>query len=226
MKKHILFLDDDVSLRDSISSYLRSEGFSVETVSTVKMALQTININKPDIIIADIMMPELNGYDLIQILRMNDIFASIPLIFLTAKGMTSDRIKGYKLGCNAYLIKPFNPDELIAIINSLLCNIKLLRNDYISYNNNINPSSIDISSDNFNSQDKFTLKEMEVLSLLSLGLMNKEIAGKLNFSLRNVEKYVSRLLKKTKTRNRTELAQFAWKYKDILRANDGNRTRE
>ena len=221
MKKRILFLDDDMSLRDSISSYLRSEGFVVESVDSVKRALMSINISRPNIIIADIMMPDLNGYDLIQILRMNHLFSDIPLIFLTAKGMTSDRIKGYKLGCNAYLVKPFSPDELIAIINSLLNNIDLLTNGFVLYDNKKKA----IQSNN---KDELTIKEMTVLNLVSLGLMNKEIAVQLNFSLRNVERYITCLLKKTGSRNRTELAKFAWddSLKRCKRANDGNRTRE
>lgn len=206
MKKRILFLDDDISLRDSISSYLRSEGFIVESVDTVKAALGSINVSKPDLIIADIMMPYLNGYDFIKILRTNDTFLYIPLIFLTAKGMTSDRIKGYKLGCNAYLIKPFNPDELVAIIYNLFKNIEIWTDESIKYKYSKNNFHINTL---INSK-KLTSREITILKLVSRGLMNKEIATILNFSIRNVEKYVSRLLTKTKTRNRTELAQFAW----------------
>lgn len=206
MKKRILFLDDDIFLRDSISSYLRSQSFIVDSIDTVQSALASINIEKPDLIIADIMMPYLDGYDFIRILHMNDMFLSIPFIFLTAKGMTSDRIKGYELGCSAYLTKPFNPDELVAIIHNLLKNIEIWKNQFPHDINKQSNSSVD----NFINIQNFTSGEVIILKLVSQGLMNKEIAAKLNFSIRNVEKYVSRLLIKTNTRNRTELAQFFW----------------
>jgi len=206
MKKQILFLDDDIHLRESISCYLRSEGFIIEAVGTVQLAISSINVNKPDLIIADIMMPHLDGYDFIKILRIHDSLSYIPIIFLTAKGMTSDRIKGYELGCNAYLTKPFNPHELVAIINNVLKGIEIWTVANVIKNEQISRSTKEYLLGN----KKLTPREVTIFNLVSQGLMNKEIAIKLHLSIRNVEKYVSRLLKKTNTRNRTELAQLAW----------------
>nr|YP_010986302.1 transcriptional regulatory protein TctD [Pachymeniopsis lanceolata]WOL37220.1 transcriptional regulatory protein TctD [Pachymeniopsis lanceolata] len=202
MKKQLLIVDDDLYLRNSISSYLVSAGFLVDTTNSVESALQVIRLHKPDLIIADIMMPYLDGYDLLAILRSDQLLSNIPIIFLTAKGMTHDRIMGYDLGCNAYLTKPFNPKELLAIINNLFINIDLLLSRRRSQS-----SSFVIKSKSAN-MSSLTHKEEEVLFLLVRGLMNKEIALRLSMSQRNVEKYVTRLLKKTNTRNRTELAQF------------------
>nr|YP_010985901.1 transcriptional regulatory protein TctD [Grateloupia asiatica]WOL36819.1 transcriptional regulatory protein TctD [Grateloupia asiatica] len=203
MKKQLLIVDDDSYLRNSISSYLVSAGFLVDTANCVKSALQVIRSHKPDLIIADIMMPYLDGYDLLAILRADQILSNIPIIFLTAKGMTHDRIIGYDLGCNAYLTKPFNPQELLAIINNIFVNIDLLLSGH-----RLQSSSL-VRESQLATLLSFTHKEAKVLFLLIQGLMNKEIALRLNMSQRNVEKYVSRLLKKTNTRNRTELAQFA-----------------
>nr|YP_010502384.1 putative transcriptional regulator Ycf29 [Grateloupia turuturu]QHD45253.1 putative transcriptional regulator Ycf29 [Grateloupia turuturu]UXC96797.1 putative transcriptional regulator Ycf29 [Grateloupia turuturu] len=203
MKKQLLIVDDDLYLRNSISSYLVSAGFLVDTVSNVEAALRVIRLHKPDLIIADIMMPCLDGYDLLAILRADQLLSNIPIIFLTAKGMTHDRIVGYDLGCNAYLTKPFNPQELLAIINNIFVNIDLLLSK-----RSLKPS-LPITESQSTALLNFTPKESEVLFLVAQGLMNKEIALRLNLSQRNIEKYVSRLLKKTNTRNRTELAQFA-----------------
>nr|YP_009488665.1 putative transcriptional regulator Ycf29 [Grateloupia filicina]AWD77335.1 putative transcriptional regulator Ycf29 [Grateloupia filicina]BCB14989.1 putative transcriptional regulator Ycf29 [Grateloupia asiatica] len=203
MKKQLLIVDDDLYLRNSISSYLVSVGFLVYTASNVEAALRVIRLHKPDLIIADIMMPYLDGYDLLAILRADQLLSNIPIIFLTAKGMTHDRIVGYDLGCNAYLTKPFNPQELLAIINNIFVNIDLLLSK-----RSLKPSLL-ITESQSTVLLNFTRKESEVLSLVAQGLMNKEIALRLNLSQRNTEKYVSRLLKKTNTRNRTELAQFA-----------------
>ena len=203
MKKQLLVVDDDTNLLNFISLYLQSEGFLVDTALTVNSALLSMKNSKPDMILADIMMPYLDGYNFIEIIRANFTFASIPVIFITAKGMTSDRIHGYNLGCNAYITKPFNPQELLSIINNIFANIdQLLINQKVTSNNINNKKQKSIIS-------SLTNNEQAILILLVQGLMNKEIAKRLNLSVRNVEKYVSRLLSKTKTRNRTELTQFA-----------------
>nr|YP_009296306.1 hypothetical protein Sebd_154 [Sebdenia flabellata]AOM65241.1 hypothetical protein Sebd_154 [Sebdenia flabellata] len=203
MKRQLLIVDDDIKLLNSISSYLKAEGFLVDTADSVKSALLSMRVNKPDLIITDIMMSDLDGYDFIQIIRSDNLLRVIPIIFVTAKGMTSDRILGYNLGCNAYISKPFSPQELLSIIHNLFKNIELL-----TVNQPLKPDELSIKN-NTSFVYNLTDKEKSILSLLVKGLMNKEIAIRLNLNLRNVEKYVSRLLNKTNTRNRTELTQFA-----------------
>uniref|UniRef100_UPI0030011F76 probable transcriptional regulator Ycf29 n=1 Tax=Anunuuluaehu liula TaxID=3049639 RepID=UPI0030011F76 len=202
MKRKLLLVDDDAYLRNSISAYLISEGFSVYSVDNVSSALLSIRENKPDLIIADIMMPNIDGYHFIIKLKGDNELCSIPVIFLTAKGMTSDRIKGYNLGCNAYLVKPFDPKELLSIINNLFKNIALLKIE------SINTNGLKLMSNLKSCMINFTNREETILQLVVKGFTNKEIASFLNVSIRNVEKYVSRLLNKTSTRNRTELAKF------------------
>nr|YP_009397531.1 hypothetical protein [Dasyclonium flaccidum]ARW66717.1 hypothetical protein [Dasyclonium flaccidum] len=212
--KKILLVDDDRNLRYLLSSYLLAEGFFINSVDNIREALVSIKRDCPDLIISDIMIKDLNGYDFIKLLKLDMILSHIPVVFLTAKGMTSDRIKGYKLGCHAYLTKPFNPNELLAIINNIFYNIDLLKNYSIYPINNSNQFSKFLET--------FTPREKNILKLVINGFTNKEIAMNLNVSLRNVEKYISRLLKKTSTRNRTELVKLLI---SLLRANDGIRTR-
>ena len=121
--------------------------------------------------------------------------------FLTAKGITRDKVKGYNLGCNVYITKPFAAYELLSIINNLL-NINNPTLQKNAFYNQINPTVMDISL------PVFTYREKSILELVIKGYTNKEIANSLQLSLRNVEKYVSRLLYKTNTRNRTELVNF------------------
>ena len=148
------------------------------------------------------MMPYLNGYQLLSKLRANTQYSSIPFIFLTAKGMTHDRIEGYNLGCNAYLTKPFHPSELLSIINNLLD--RLDTSTHYKQNKQSKHNMKLLNHTTFN----FTSREKSITHLLVKGLMNSEIANILNISKRNVEKYISRLLNKTKTRNRTELIRI------------------
>jgi DNA-binding NarL/FixJ family response regulator len=138
--------------------------------------------------------------------------------------MTKDRIDGYNAGCDAYLSKPFDPDELVAIAENLiarraiqavtansntseitdlagqLAEIKELLKEKAAIKVKVTPPPIKI---------EFTPREQSVLELVVEGLMNKEIAKRLGTTIRNVEKYVSRLFSKTGTSSRTELVRYA-----------------
>lgn len=218
MKKNLLLVDDDQDLRESIANYLVSQGFSVVSSKSVQEALEILQSCHIDLVITDIMMPELDGYDLIKLLRFDSRLSSIPIIFVTAKGMTIDRIKGYDLGCNSYLPKPFDPDELVSIARSLLKNL-----DSISKSDLVNADD----TQNELSGSIFTPKERVIFKLVYQGSTNKEISAELSLKVRTVEKYVSRLLAKTNSRNRTQLVKFAV-INNLFdnKANDGNRTRE
>lgn len=202
--KKILLVDDDKNLCDLLSRYLFSYNFSVQSVHNIRHALVVMNHEKPDIVISDIMMSDLDGHDLIKLLSLNDDLACTPVVFVTAKGMTYDRIKGYNSGCYGYLTKPFDPQELVAIINSVLAHIELLTKSSISL---CHSSKNDVSR-TFHSDFYFTAREESILDLLLKGYMNKEIALSLNIGIRNVEKYVTRLLHKTNARNRVDLIKL------------------
>ena len=198
MYNYILIVDDDVNLAYAIQSYLSSKERKIFIVDNSFAAIKLLNLYKFNLVISDIIMPNHSGYDLLSYLRLNNHLSSIPFIFLTAKGMTSDRIKGYDLGCNVYLTKPFHPSELLSIVNNLLYSLVLSNK---TFDESINKS---YSVEDFN----LTFRERSILGFLMKGYTNKEIARTLSLSIRNVEKYVSRLLSKTGKRNRTELAQF------------------
>lgn len=203
MQYQILLVDDDQYLRESVKSYLQEKGFQIILATNVSEAIQYLMKNIPDVLISDVVMPQISGYELINYVRSSDTLRDLPIILLTAKGMTQDRIKGYNLGCNAYLPKPFDPDELVSIINNLVFN---KNSEQASISNQKLNELIVLASKSFALQ--FTPRELSVLRLVVRGLPNREIAQVLFTSKRNVEKYVSRLLAKTKTRNRTELAQY------------------
>nr|AYR06182.1 hypothetical protein [Renouxia sp.] len=221
MSKQILIVDDDVRLAHAIQSYLSLKEYKVCVVNDTNSAFQLLKLHVFDLIISDIMMPQADGYEFMLKLRCNSNFSKIPVVFLTAKGMTEDRIRGYDLGCYAYLTKPFHPSELLSIINNIFNNLSLLKDVSCIKSGDVSSSCQAVLNTELSN---FTLREISILRLLIKGKTNKEIASDLHLSLRNVEKYVSRLLNKTNTRNRTELARLPWDI--ILRANDGTRTRE
>ena len=124
----IMIVDDEEKLLLAIKKYLITQGFKVTACNSGTAALCKLDQEKIDLIIIDVLMSEVSGYDLVKQLKTRPNIGHIPFIFLTAKGMTEDRIKGYKIGCKAYLGKPFDPEELVAIIDNVLCDRKNIQN--------------------------------------------------------------------------------------------------
>ncbi|HAA30424.1 MAG TPA: DNA-binding response regulator [Cyanobacteria bacterium UBA8553] len=221
MSAQLLLVDDEPGVRESVKEYLQDSGFDVQVASNATDAWQMLQQKTPDLVISDIMMPKVDGYQFLKQLREDPRFKTLPVIFLTARGMTSDRIQGYQSGVDAYLSKPFDPDELVAIVENLLDRRTPTAEESVSgkeleqiaqqiaairamldQRNGITQTPPPIRID-------FTPREQSVLDLVAEGLMNKEIARRLDTSVRNVEKYVSRLFSKTGTNSRTELVRYA-----------------
>ena len=118
---HILVVDDDNRIRELVKEYLEENGFMVTTAKNALDAKNKIEVVKFDILILDIMMPGESGLDLTKQIKKNE---STPIILLTAKGETQDRIEGLELGADDYLGKPFEPKELLLRINNILRKIK------------------------------------------------------------------------------------------------------
>lgn len=221
----LLLVDDEPGVRESVQAYLEYSGdFTVKVASNANQAWEFIQQETPDLVISDIMMPQVDGYQFLGKLRGDPRYQSLPVIFLTAKGMTCDRIQGYQAGCDGYLPKPFDPEELEAIVKNVLerrqtniassseaVKLEELAQDIKEIKQQlgqqphltVTPPPIKV---------ELTPREQSVLDLVAEGLMNKEIAGRLKTSVRNVEKYVSRLFSKTGTNSRTELVRFALKH--------------
>jgi len=204
----IMLIDDEEKLLLAIRRYLVTQGFQVIVCESGKTALDRLNNENIDLIVIDILMSNLNGYDLVKKLRTLPTTGHIPFIFLTAKGMTEDRIKGYKMGCKAYLAKPFDPEELVAIIDNILCDKKNIQN-ILNIRNEIKKLRNDIYKlSSLEKYKNFTTREINILLGVSNGLTNKDIGHKLNMSVRNVENYITRLLHKTKSTNRVILGNY------------------
>lgn len=219
----ILVADDDLGTRLSISDYLDLSGYNVITVDNGLDALTMVEKFHPDLMVTDIMMPRMNGYELVRRVRQLSAFRLLPVILLTARIKTQERILGYQSGCDLYLPKPFELEEISAAIRNLLERSQIIQSEYcFSHQEEINvnsytkvkKSNISVSTQVQNTQilTELTTREQEVLELLTHGLSNAEIGNHLHLSPRTVEKYVSSLLRKTETSNRAELVRFAIKH--------------
>jgi DNA-binding NarL/FixJ family response regulator len=219
----ILVADDDLGTRLSISDYLDLSGYNVITVDNGLDALTMVEKFHPDLMVTDIMMPRMNGYELVRRVRQLSAFRLLPVILLTARIKTQERILGYQSGCDLYLPKPFELEEISAAIRNLLERSQIIQSEYrFSHQGEINvnsytkgeKSNISLSTQVQNTQilTELTTREQEVLELLTHGLSNAEIGNHLHLSPRTVEKYVSSLLRKTETSNRAELVRFAIKH--------------
>lgn len=121
-KKLIYIADDEINICNIIRSFLIKEGFDVEIFTNGRDILEAFNRRQADMLIIDIMMPEIDGYALCSLIRLK---SCVPIIIVSAKDTESDKITGLKLGGDDYLTKPFSPLELIARMNSIFRRIDL-----------------------------------------------------------------------------------------------------
>jgi DNA-binding response OmpR family regulator len=112
----ILVVDDEVRILNFLSSKLKASGYEVLTASNGLEGMEQAQAQEPDLIVLDLLMPKMDGLEMLKQLRS---FSAVPVIILTAKGAEADRIKGLQLGADDYLPKPFNPDELVARIEAI-----------------------------------------------------------------------------------------------------------
>lgn len=130
-KELILLVDDDEHILRSLEIYLKMEEFRVITASGGREAINILEEVRPDLIVLDIMMPEIDGFQVLKSVKDNPKVSSVPVIMLTAKSQDVDVLKGYDQGIASYMTKPFNLNELVDNINLIIESVVSgkLRND-------------------------------------------------------------------------------------------------
>jgi DNA-binding response OmpR family regulator len=116
----IMVVEDDPNILRQIEFNLRSHGYSVVTAISGADALRQMLLLRPSLLITDIMMPEMDGYELVATLRKDRDLADLPVIMLTARTREEDMVQGYTSGTDLYLTKPFDPAELVAFVQRIL----------------------------------------------------------------------------------------------------------
>jgi DNA-binding NarL/FixJ family response regulator len=135
------------------------------------------------------------------------------VIFLTERATTEERIRGYQAGCDVYLPKPFEMDELGAVIRNLLERSQIIQSEWHYKEYELQRKNSEDEGEDDTPVLDLTPREQDVLNFLTDGLSNSEIGQKLHLSPRTVEKYVSSLLRKTLTSNRSELLKFSLEHR-------------
>ncbi len=122
MPKEILIVDDEPSIVVPIQFLMEQQGYNVLVAENGEDALDIIYKYKPDLILLDIMLPRIDGYEVCEIVRLDPRYRDIKIIFLTAKGREVEIAKGLALGADAYITKPFSNTELVSKVQELLAN--------------------------------------------------------------------------------------------------------
>lgn len=211
MKKRLLVVEDNYRLLRVIAVYLEKAGFEVMSARDGGEALLQLADTIPDLIISDIMMPGMDGFAFAANVRSNPRTDLIPIIFLTAKDTRADRIAGFKAGVDAYLVKPFEPEELVAVIENILSRVSRTHQRVAR---TIAPAPDTLHQPHSASEPQKSLDaalteaEERVARLVAQTMSNKEIAAQLKLSVRTIEMHISRILAKKSFSNRVEIARY------------------
>ncbi len=201
----ILIIEDDAQTRENIGIILEMEGHRVLTAPDGRAGLETARREQPDLIVCDLMMPELDGHGVLQALRSNEETAGIPFIFLTARAERADQRMGMNLGADDYLCKPIDAEDLLAAIQARLRRTRENHDGALRH--------ADISPDFSNAAPLealgLTAREAEVLLWVAQGKANSAVATILGMSEKTVKIHLGHIFEKLNVETRTSAALLA-----------------
>jgi DNA-binding response OmpR family regulator len=183
-QKRLLLIDDDPNLILLVKDYLEFRGYEVIAAGNGMEALESLKLKLPDLIVCDVMMPEMDGYTFVQHIREDARTNWIPVLFLSAKGQSQDRVKGLNTGADVYMSKPFEPEELVAQVESLLRQTSRILEGKVSKGENGPKLRV-------RPKVELTPTEQKVVNWVAKGLANREIAIAMNVSQRTIESHVN-----------------------------------
>ena len=120
MPKRILVVDDDEMVLMALNELLKPEGYEIDSAGSAKDALNKIDESRYDLLMLDIIMPEMNGLELCKIIRDREDYRETPIVFLTAKSREEDKVLGLEAGANLFLSKPISPEKLLGIVSETI----------------------------------------------------------------------------------------------------------
>ncbi|KAM3092544.1 response regulator transcription factor [Phormidesmis sp. 146-35] len=205
--KKILVVDDDTTLRTALIRYLEKRGYLVQDAASGLEGLSSFEKDPPDLIVSDVLMPEMDGYEFCRRLRATRLGQLIPFIFLSSKGEVEDRVQGHSIGADDYLIKPFEPRELLAKIEAQLERSRRMNSEIVRL---MQQSKTTPAAAPPPSPLPLTPAEEKVFWEVIQGYTNKQIGDHLFVSPRTVQTHLSNILSKLQLENRSQLVRFAF----------------
>ncbi len=202
----ILIVDDDSTLRAALTRYLKDRGFIVHNAASGIEGFDSFIENAPDLIVSDVVMPEMNGFELCIKIREAELGQLVPFIFLSGRCDLEDRIQGHSIGADDYLVKPFHPRELIAKIEAQLARANRIYSEIERALQQLKPAA----SQQPQSPLPLTPAEEKVFWEVVQGFTNKKIGDRLFISPRTVQTHLSNILSKLSLENRSQLIRYAF----------------
>lgn len=197
----ILIVEDDASYCRMMEITLCSEGFDVRTAGDGQSGIAQVRAKRPDLILCDILMPEMDGHMMLEALKREGAYEHIPFIFVTALDDRADVRRGMSAGADDYLTKPFSAEELVAAITGRLHRIESFR---------LHNVAAAFQKEHAVLREQITERELEVLLMVGHGVTSKQIADRLGISFKTVEVHRSHLMKKLNAANAANLARWAF----------------
>jgi DNA-binding NarL/FixJ family response regulator len=211
-----LVVDDEEGIRNAVGTLLQENGFAVCLCPDATSALEQLQRTNFDCVVSDVRMPGLSGLDLVETLRTVESLRTVPVVLLTAAGRPDDRIAGYRAGADAYLPKPFDPDELVAIIGRLIdrrISMTDIQDELAAITNVLQHQQQQQQQQNSSNRTTTNIHlppdEAKILEYVCEGWTTKEIAAKVYLSTRRIDQLLTVLFRKANVKNRTELVRWA-----------------
>ncbi|NET53602.1 MAG: response regulator transcription factor [Merismopedia sp. SIO2A8] len=209
--KTILLVDDDVTLRTALVHFLENRGYGVLNAKSGIEALSLFDQHQPDLVVSDVMMPQMDGLEFCRTLRSRRAGKLTPFIFLSSRGEVDDRVAGHEIGADDYLVKPFDPRELVAKIEAQLERTRRIHAELLQLLQNTTPPEVPPTDTPPAPQPlPLTPAEERVFWEVIQGLTNKQIGDRLFISPRTVQTHLSNILSKLHLANRAQLTRFAF----------------
>jgi DNA-binding NarL/FixJ family response regulator len=209
--KTILIIEDQGVMRRNLALLLEMEGYTVVTAENGRLGVEVAKREHPDVILCDIMMPEMDGYAVVQTLREDAVFAATPFIFLSAKGEKTDVRVGMNFGADDYLTKPVVRDDLLAAIEARLTRFEAQEDHYRELGGATPGSSLPDFSSHEPLQQVLglTAREAEVLLWVAQGKSNGDVSSILGCSEKTVKQHLGSIFEKLGVENRTSASLVA-----------------
>lgn len=207
--KKILLVDDDITLRTALTRYLEERGYLVIAAASGLEGLSLFAQDPPDLVVSDIVMPEMDGFKFCQRIRADRVGQLIPFLFLSSRGEVDDRVQGHNIGADDYLVKPFHPKELVAKIEAQLERSRRIHSEIVRLvqkNTQSTPENQPVTPRPL----PLTPAEEKVFWEVIQGYTNKQIGDRIFISPRTVQTHLSNILSKLSLDNRSQLIRYAY----------------